>query len=89
MKNFFAKLVTKISNVKLDTVLRTVLLVLALVNQILTSSGHAILPFDDETVTELVSLLFTITTSVIAWWKNNSFTDNAVKADNYLKDLRK
>lgn len=72
-----------------ETIIRTVLLVLALVNQCLTMSGHAILPISDEEVTELISLIFTIVTSVWAWWKNNSFTKNAIEADQYLKDLKK
>lgn len=74
--------------VKQDTIIRTVLLVLALVNQCLTISGHAILPISDEEVSGLISTVFTIITSVMAWWKNNSFTQNAMMADEYLKELK-
>lgn len=73
--------------VKKDTIIRTVILVLALVNQILTSTGHSLIPISDEQITELISLVFTIGASVWAWWKNNSFTKNAIEADKVLKDL--
>lgn len=70
------------------TIIRTVVLALALINQILTSTGHSPIPIDDDTVTELLSLLITVITSVIAWWKNNSFTQNAILADEVLQELR-
>ncbi len=63
------------------TIARTVILILALINQILTTTGHSIIPIDDETVTQVISLLATIITSLIAWWKNNSFTQAALAGD--------
>lgn len=76
-------------NIKIDTIIRTVILIVALVNQGLTVAGKSILPITDEQITELISLAFTIGASIWAWWKNNSFTKNAIAADEYLKDLRK
>ena len=67
------------------TIGRTLCLVLALVNQILTSTGHAVIPIDDETIVQLVSLCFTVGTSLVAWWKNNSFSISARKADAIMK----
>lgn len=75
--------------VKRDTIIRTVVLVLALVNQCLTMTGHSVLPIEDEQVTELLTLLFTIGSSLWAWWKNNSFTREAVEADEYMHNLKK
>lgn len=69
------------------TVARTIVLILALTNQVLTMCGVNPLPFSDETVYETVTLCFTIGASAWAWWKNNSFTENAIKADEYLKEL--
>lgn len=71
-----------------DTIIRTIVLVIALVNQSLTSMGKNPLPFADETIYELVSLVVTIGATLWAWWKNNSFTNNAIKADEYLKELK-
>jgi SPP1 family holin len=76
-------------NIKKETIVRTIVLVLALVNQILTSTGHTVIPFDEELVNELLSLLLTIGASVWCWWKNNSFTANAIKADEFLGELKK
>ena len=74
--------------VKIDTIVRTVVLVLALVNQGLTLAGWSPLPIEDEQVTELLSLIFTIAASVWSWWKNNSFTKAAIQADE-VKDTLK
>ena len=30
----------------------------------------------------------TIATALVSWWKNNSFTPEAIKADGYLEQLR-
>lgn len=70
------------------TIIRTIILALALINQILTASGHAIIPIDDETITELISTGATVITAVIAWWKNNSFTEEAIAADELMHDLK-
>lgn len=75
-------------SVKLDTIIRTVCLVLALVNQGLTIAGKSPLPIEDAQLTELISLVFTIVTSVWAWWKNNSFTQAAIVADDIMHDLK-
>ncbi len=72
-----------------ETLIRTALLVLALTNQILSSMGKSILPFDDEIISQLISAIFTVCASIWAWWKNNSFTPAAIKADKLLKELRK
>lgn len=75
-------------NISTDTIIRTVVLVVALVNQVLTATGKNPLPFSDDVIYEAVTLAVTIGASVWAWWKNNSFTANAIEADRYLKDLK-
>lgn len=66
------------------TIVRTVVLAFALLNQILTIYGYSPLPFTDEGVGQAVSLCLTTVASVWAWWKNNSFTQDAIIADEYL-----
>ena len=73
---------------KTDTIIRTVLLVLALANQVLTATGHSVIPVDDDTVAQIITAGFTIITAVMAWWKNNSVTKAAQEADNYLAALK-
>ena len=70
------------------TLIRTVILLLALVNQILSICGVSPIPIDDDTATNIISTLWTAVASVLAWWKNNSFTDNAITADEYLNELK-
>lgn len=74
--------------VKLETIIRTVCLVVALVNQGLTMAGHSLLPITDEQVSELLTLVFTIAASLWAWWKNNSFTEAAIVADEIMHDIK-
>lgn len=71
------------------TVARTACLLLALTNQVLSACGKPVLPIESETVEQLVSAGITTIAALVAWWKNNSFTTNAIKADQYMKDLNK
>ena len=75
-------------NVKPSTIIRTVVLLLALVNQGLTMAGHSVLPITEEQISELLTLLFTIGASLWAWWENNSFTPAAIEADKVLEELK-
>lgn len=70
--------------VEAGTIVRTICLVLALINQVLVMSGHSILPIEDATVEAVVTNIVTIVTAVAAWWKNNSFTQKAIAADKEL-----
>ncbi len=73
--------------VKTETIIRTAVLALALLNQVLVICGKTPLPVKDEELTQVLSLCLTIGASVWSWWKNNSYTVNAIKADEYLKEL--
>lgn len=70
------------------TLARTACLFVALVNQLLIMSGKEILPFEENQVYETVSTVFTIMCSLAAWWKNNSYTTAAIKADEEMKKFR-
>ena len=75
-------------NVKTDTIIRTVVLIVALINQGLTVAGKSLLPISDEQIAELITLVITISASLWSWWKNNSFTREAIQADEVLKRLK-
>lgn len=70
------------------TLARTIVLALALINQLLSVSGHAVLPIDDAQVETIVSTAWTVIASVIAWYKNNSFTQAAIEGDKVMKELK-
>ena len=73
-------------NVTTGTIARTIILALALVNQILTAAGHGIKNISDDDVNTLISTIFTVVSAVAAWWKNNSFTQSALKADEVMRE---
>lgn len=66
------------------TIVRTAVLAFALINQVLTISGHNPLPFSEEEVGEAVSMVLTAAAALWAWWKNNSFTQAAIAADEFM-----
>lgn len=70
------------------TITRTIILVLALINQVLTMAGHSPIPIEDETVTELIATAATVAAALVAWWKNNSFTQAAIRGDEVMKSLK-
>lgn len=74
--------------VKTSTIIRTLCLILALVNQILSATGKPLLPIEDSQIETVVTETALIITALWSWWKNNSFTKNAIVADEYLKDLK-
>ena len=76
-------------NVKIDTIVRTVVLIIALANQALAIAGKEAFPVTEDQVYQIVSLIATVGASVWAWWKNNSFTRAAIEADKVLADLKK
>ena len=76
------------SNISTGTIIRTVVLIVALINQVLTMTGHSVLPFDERQITDGLSMLFTAVAALWAWWKNNSFTSEAKEADTYLKERK-
>ena len=67
--------------VKTGTIIRTIVLAIVLVNNILPMNGLNPLPFSEDELYEIVSGIATIAASIWAWWENNSFTKAAIKAD--------
>ncbi|WP_430407835.1 SPP1 phage holin family protein [Faecalibacterium prausnitzii] len=68
-----------------STIARTAALALALTNQILSTTGHAVLPIESA---QLVSTGLTVAAALVSWWKNNSFTPEAIEADDYFYKLK-
>lgn len=68
-------------SVKTSTIVRTIVLGLVLINNVLTMSNMNPLPFSEDEMYEIVSGIATVVVSVWAWWENNSFTPAAIKAD--------
>lgn len=77
----------KNTNVTGSTIARTIVLVIALFNQVMAVAGKGTIDIAENDVYQLVTLVVTIGSAGIAWWKNNSFTKNAQEADEVLREL--
>ncbi len=67
-----------------QTWVRTIVLVLALVNQALVMFGVTDNEVELETWTRYATYIFTVISAIWSWWKNNSFTQKAQEADTVL-----
>lgn len=74
--------------IKTETIVRTIIAAIALLNSVLIMVGKTPLDLDENTIYVVASGIATIVTTVWAWWKNNSFTQCALQADEYLEDIR-
>lgn len=70
------------------TIARTAVLALALANQILSVAGMSPLPIDSATLEPWVTTGLTTAAALWAWWKNNSFTPEAIRADELMKEMK-
>ena len=78
----------KYSNASAATWARTICLIVALLNSLLASFNKSPLPIDNEQLQQLVSTLITVVVAIVNWWKNNSFTPEAIEADDFLCQLK-
>ncbi|MBU3819116.1 MAG: phage holin [Candidatus Faecalibacterium intestinavium] len=76
------------NNITIGTIARTACLALALTNQLLSAAGKPVLPIQDSQLESLVTTGLTVAASLAAWWKNNSFTPAAIRADTTLKAFK-
>ena len=75
-------------NMTAGTIARTAVLLLALTNQMLSAMGKSPLPIESTTVEQLVTAGITTIAALVAWWKNNSFTKEAIAADKEYDRLK-
>lgn len=77
------------NKISTGTLARTACLVLALVNQVLSATGHSVLPIESDELEQLVTAGLTVAAALVSWWENNSFTADAIEADAFLAEKRK
>ncbi len=75
--------------IETGTIVRTAVLGLALANQILSATGHPIIPIEDAQLETLITTGLTVGASLAAWWKNNSFTQAAIESDKRMHDMQR
>ena len=71
-----------------ETLLRTVILAITLINSVLIMLGKNPLPFSENEIYQAISAVCTVAASLWAWWKNNSFTNAAIRSDEYMNALK-
>ena len=86
-----AHIITNPTNrtVSVGTITRTAVLGLAQANQLLSAMGKPVLPIDNAQLEQMISTGFTVGAALTAWWKNNSFTPEAIEADDFMARLKK
>ena len=71
-----------------STIVRTILVLMVMINFVLEKCGVDIIPVDESAVLMFVETAIEIAVLAVGFWKNNSFTPKAIKADEFLKQLR-
>ena len=74
---------------KKSTIIRSICLLIVLINMVLKATGKDVINIDESQIYDFVEMLISVGIIVLSWWKNNSFTENAIEADKYLEELRK
>lgn len=77
-------------NIKISkgTIVRTVMLVIVVLNMILSHFGLDVINVSESEILSVVEMLLEVAVIIVTFWKNNSFTDKAIKADEFLKTLK-
>lgn len=70
------------------TIIRTILLIIAMINMGLQHFGYDIIKVDETSITSIVEYGIEIAIIIVGFWKNNSYTEKAKMADNFLKKLK-
>jgi histidyl-tRNA synthetase len=71
-----------------STLARTAALALALTNQVLSAVGKPMLPIESAQLEQLISSGLTVAAALASWWNNNSFTPEAIEADDFMTRLK-
>ena len=75
-------------NISKGTIVRTIMLTVVIVNLALKAFGYDLIKVDEGSVITLVETAVELAVIAVAFWKNNSFSDAAIRADEFLRNLR-
>lgn len=71
-----------------NTIIRLIAVLIVIGNLILKAFGKSPIDVDESTIGVWVETILEIAVIVVAFWKNNSFSQAAIKADAFLRSLR-
>lgn len=87
--NKIKTVVDRMAQVAPGTWVRLALLIAALINMSLKVLGADGISVGNETVEKAVTVIIMVITALMAYWKNNSFTEAAIAADEVMQSLKK
>ena len=70
------------------TIVRTIMIVLVIVNMVLQHMGLDVINLEESEILTFVELIIEIAIIAVGFWKNNSYTEKAIKADEFLRELK-
>lgn len=81
---------SKIKDFKMDkaTIIRSLVLLIALINQGLVAFGLSPVPFSTAEIESGLAMVFTAGATLWAWWKNNDVTPEAKQATKHMNALK-
>lgn len=71
-----------------STIVRTILFLIVILNFILERCGIDVIATDENAVLMAVEYLIEIAVLIVGFWKNNSFSNKAIIADQFLHELK-
>lgn len=77
-----------LQNVKKSTIIRTIAVIIVILNIILERCGVDIINMTEYEIGMVVEVIIEIAVILVGFWKNNSFSPKAIKADEFLQQLR-
>ena len=90
MKNKIIQAIKSIdwANISPATYTRYILMIIAIINMLLNAFKINPIEVSENEVYQVVSNILTCVLFVINTWKNNSVTNSAINADQYMEDLK-
>lgn len=71
-----------------STIIRAILIAIVIINFVLEKIGVDLIPVNESLIAMIVETVIEIAVIVVGFWKNNSFSQAAIRADEFLKELR-
>jgi SPP1 family holin len=70
------------------TIVRTIMVAIIILNIILKQFNIDVINVSESEVLTFIEALIEVAIIVVGFWKNNSYTEKAIKADEFLKSLK-
>lgn len=71
-----------------STIVRTILFFAVMINFLLERCGVDLIPVNESAILMFVEYAIEAAILIVGFWKNNSYTQKAIRADEFLRELR-